>query len=64
MNTIKSGLKNWQTTLIGFALAVLLVVQSSDLSNWREWVVPALIAGLSFLMRDAGKTSEQSGIKK
>ena len=63
MNAITSGLRNWQTTLIGVVLAILLVIQSNDLSNWQEWIVPALIAGLGVLSRDANKTSESSGIK-
>lgn len=61
--TLTTGLKNWKTTIIGIALAVLLIMQESkDLTNIQDWLFPALIAALGILSRDANKTSEQSGI--
>ncbi len=65
MKTITSGFRNWKTTIIGITLAVVLIMQkSADLTNWQEWVFPSLIAALGILMRDADKSSEQSGIAK
>ena len=63
MKAITSGIRNWQTTVIGVVLAILIVIQSNDITNWEEWIVPALIAGLGVLSRDANKTSENSGLK-
>lgn len=56
--------KNWKTTAIGVALAVLIVIQNQEnLDDWRAWLVPALIAGLGVLARDADKSSQDSGIR-
>ena len=63
MKTIFIGLKNWKTTLVSFALAIVVAMQSvNDLSNVREWLFPALIAVLGIVQRDADKSSESSGI--
>ena len=63
-NTITTGLKNWQSTAIGATLAVLLIMQESDdLSNWKVWVIPSLIAALGIVMRDANKSSIGTGVK-
>ena len=57
-------LKNWQTTICGALLAGLMVIaekqQGSDLTDWREWIVPVAIAVIGFLARDAGRSTEQS----
>ncbi len=44
MNALLTGLKNWKSTLLGAIIAALMVVQSSDLSDWKAWLIPALIA--------------------
>ena len=63
MKTIKSGIKNWKTTIIGIAIAVLTIMQdSTDLSKIEDWIFPALITALGILMRDADKSSEASGV--
>ena len=57
-------LKNWQTTIAGALLAALVAVQESsagkDLTDWRSWILPASIALLGFLSRDAGRSTEES----
>ena len=68
MKTIKAGMKNWQTTLIGAVLAGAVALQSylqnGDLAVTDPQVIVAvLIAVLSFVMRDASQTSEGSGLK-
>ena len=48
---MKAQLKNWQTTLCGALLAGLMVLaekqQGSDLTDWKEWLVPGAIATTS-----------------
>ena len=64
MNTLTTGIRNWQSTVIGVALAVLLIMQETDdLSNWKVWVIPALIAALGIITRDANKSSVATGVK-
>ena len=57
---MKPQLKNWKTTIVGVSLAVLLVIQQHDLTDWEAWILPAAIAGLGFLSRDADKSTEES----
>ena len=61
---MKAQFKNWQTTLCGALLAGLMVIaekqQGSDLTDWKEWIVPVAIAVIGFLARDAGRSTEQS----
>jgi len=61
---MKANLKNWQTTLAGALLAALIAAQEAsagkDLSDWKSWVLPASIALLGFLARDAGRSTEES----
>ena len=61
---MKAQLKNWQTTICGALLAGLMVIaekqQGSDLTDWKEWIVPVAIAVIGFLARDAGRSTEQS----
>ena len=67
MKTVKAGLKNWQTTVVGLLLAALVVLQRQmqggmSFDDPNLWVAVG-IAVLGFLMRDASVTSEQSGLK-
>jgi hypothetical protein len=65
MNTIKTGIKSWKTTLIAIITAVVLILQDvENIDDWKTWVFPALITALGILMRDADKSSESSGLKK
>lgn len=61
---MKPQLKNWQTTIAGALLAGLVAVQEAskgaDLSDWQTWILPAAIAVLGFLARDAGRSTEDS----
>jgi len=61
---MKPQLKNWQTTLAGALLAALIAAQEAsagkDLADWHSWILPASIALLGFLSRDAGRSTEQS----
>lgn len=57
-------IRNWQTTLAGALLAGLVAVQEyskgADLSDWQNWILPASIAVIGFLARDAGRSTEES----
>lgn len=54
-------MKNWKSTLIGAALAgadVLvssLTIEAFDLSDWKSWLRPVLLAGLGYVVADAKK---------
>lgn len=50
-------LKNWKTTILGAVFAALVAVQTftstgGDLTDWKQWLIPVLIAGLGALMPD------------
>lgn len=65
---LKAGAKNPLTTAVGMVLAGLYAlneIQNGRLNfeNWESWAIPVAIAVLSYFMRDAGKSSEDSGIK-
>lgn len=54
-------MKNWKTTVIGALLAAVTAVATyqangGDLGDWKLWVLPALLAGLGWLAKDAGVT--------
>lgn len=54
-------MKNWKTTLIGALLAglsFLAIYQSNGgaLDKWQQWIIPALIAVMGYLAKDAGVT--------
>lgn len=54
-------MKNWRTTLVGALLAglsFLAIYQSNggNLSDWKQWLIPTLIAILGYLAKDAGIT--------
>jgi len=53
-------IKNWKTTLAGGLFAALIAIQQftsagGDVSDWKQWVIPALIALLGVLMPDPRK---------
>ena len=63
MNTISQGLKNWQSTIIGALLAAVVVIESTvnrgaDIADWKTWILPALIAALGFVAKDAAKAAK------
>lgn len=48
---------NWKTTLLGAAMAVLVVLQEylsegGDLTDYKQWILPALITLIGALMPD------------
>ena len=54
-------MKNYRTTIIGALLAglsFLAIYQQNggSLSNWQQWLIPALIAVLGYVAKDAGVT--------
>lgn len=54
-------MKNYRTTLIGAVLAALSFLgiyqtNGGDLAHWQQWLVPALIAALGYVAKDAGVT--------
>lgn len=56
-------LKNWKTTLAGGLFAALIAVQQftsagGDVSDWKQWVIPALIALLGALLPDPRNTGK------
>ena len=61
---MKANLKNWQTTLAGALFAALVAVQEisagKDVTDWKTWILPASIAFLGYLARDAGRSTEES----
>ena len=61
---MKPQIRNWQTTISGALLAALVAISEvqsgADLTDWKTWILPASIAFLGFLARDAGKSTEDS----
>jgi len=52
-------MKNWKTTLLGAfsaaVAAITLYTQSGgNLSDWKLYVVPALLAAWGYVQKDAG----------
>lgn len=52
-------MRNYRTTLVGAALAglsFLAIYQQNggDLSDWKQWLIPAAIAILGYIAKDAG----------
>ena len=50
-------IKNWKTTLLGAVLAALVVLQQysaegGDLTDYKQWILPTLIALICALMPD------------
>ena len=54
-------MKNWHTTLIGAALAAVSFIaqyqtNGGSLDDWKIWAIPALMAALGYVAKDAGIT--------
>jgi hypothetical protein len=54
-------MRNWRTTLIGAALAAVTAIalyqqSGGDLSDWKQYAIPVLLAFLGYLAKDAGVT--------
>jgi len=52
-------MRNWRTTLIGALLAglsFLAIYQANggNLGDWKQWLIPVLIASLGYVAKDAG----------
>jgi hypothetical protein len=48
---------NWKTTILGAVFAALVATQTftaagGDLTDWKQWLIPVLIAGIGALMPD------------
>lgn len=48
---------NWKTTILGAVFAAFVAIQTftsagGDLTDWKQWLIPVLIAGLGALMPD------------
>jgi len=52
-------MNNWKSTAAGAALAaadvVLQALNHADLSDWKSWVRPVLIAAFGYVVADAKK---------
>lgn len=60
-------MKNWRTTFIGALLAGLSFLAAfqangGNLSDWKLWIIPALIAVLGYLAKDAGVTGSMKAV--
>lgn len=54
-------MKNWRTTIVAFGAAAVVVaksviVEGHSLSDWKIWVIPALIQLFGLLAKDAAVT--------
>ena len=68
MKTILAGINSWKTTIIGCAIAALLIVQDAlttgvQLNDAELWVAVE-IAVLGIVSRDADKSSQDAGVRK
>ena len=68
MKTILAGINSWKTTIIGCAIAALLIVQDAlttgvQLNDAELWVAVG-IAVLGIVSRDADKSSQDAGVRK
>lgn len=41
-----------KTTILGILLASATVIQAHDLTDWKSWLVPALVAALGYVAAD------------
>ena len=52
-------MKNWKSTLVGAALAAadvwLKLLSDVDMTEWKQWIRPTLLAVLGFVVADAKK---------
>ena len=56
-------MKNWKTTTVGAAVAALSAIavyqtNGGTLSDWKVWIIPALLAGLGALSKDFNSTDD------
>jgi hypothetical protein len=54
-------MKNYKTTIAGAILAALAFVQTfqangGNLNDWKLWLIPAVIAAMGYVAKDAGVT--------
>ena len=53
-------MKNWKTTIAGVLIALTTLQielnAGASLMDWKEWILPVLIAVFGFLAKDAGVT--------
>ncbi len=74
MGAILSGIKNWKTTLAGVITGVLTlasdaicdalaITDPASREQVRAGIIAVGVAAMGLLMRDADKTSEESGAK-
>jgi len=50
-------MKNWKTTLVGAAFAIVVAVQpiiATGTIDWKAVIIAAFIAALGYLAKDAG----------
>ena len=61
---VKSGIKNWKTTLLGIVIAglELLKEQGGEVTDWKTLGAAFAIAAWGLISRDSDKSSEQSGL--
>lgn len=55
-------MKNWRTTVVGALLAIAVAVQpfaTTGVFEWKQMLIPALIALLGFISKDAGVTGDR-----
>ena len=58
LTSLRAGLKNWITTIIGVCMIALGIVDGSEVS------IEAIMGGIALIFaRDAGKSSQESGIR-
>lgn len=54
-------MKNYRTTILGSVFAALTFIQTfqangGNLNDWKLWLIPAVIAALGYVAKDAGVT--------
>jgi len=52
-------MKDWKTTIFGALLAAVSAIaiyqqSGGDLANWKQYVIPALLAAFGYLAKDSG----------
>jgi hypothetical protein len=57
-------MRNWQTTIIGAVLAASVALNDflllgKDLTDWKSWIVPVLIAVFGYVAKDAKQITEK-----
>ena len=55
-------MKDWKTTIVGAILAATVAIQpiiETGVVDWKNIAIAAIIALLSYLMKDAGKETKE-----